>query len=479
MNTSDPIAYKEIPTIITIFGATGDLSKRKIIPALFDLYSKEMLPPVFRVIGFSRRERSDQDFRAFAKKAIAKKKHNHTRAQINAFLDNFHYHTGFFEDAQSYGALGDYFVSLDEKFKTCSNKLFYLAVPPVSYEVILQNLADSGLTIPCSNEKGWTRVLVEKPFGNDVETAEHLDMLLGLLFKEEQIFRIDHYLAKETIQNILSFRFSNVLFEPTWNNEYIERVEISLHETIGIDGRGPFYDGIGALRDVGQNHLLQMLATIAMENPNSVLAERVRKARAVVLRALHIKKGGVLVRGQYRGYRNVKGVLPKSQSETYFKMEMEVRNSRWRGVPFVLESGKKMEEKKTEINVYFKKTEKCLCPPDAEQHHQNILTFRIQPDEGISVLFWAKKPGFSSVLEPKKMTFLYKQSEEELILPDAYERVFFDCIRGDQTLFTSTEEVKTSWKFIMPILERWKKGGGRLVSYKEGFAGEETDKFVK
>jgi len=465
--------FKRIPTLIVIFGATGDLSTKKLIPAIFDLYNESMLPETFKVVGFSRGKRTDEEFRAFARGAILAKGHKHTSARVRDFVEHLHYHSGFFEDAEAYLSLGEHFIDLDKKFGGCSNKLFYLAVPPVSYEPILQNLADSGLTIPCSNKEGWTRVLLEKPFGNDIETAIKLDKMLGLLFREEQIFRIDHYLAKETIQNMLAFRFSNVLFEPTWNSEYIEKVEIKLLETAGVEGRGAFYDQLGALRDVGQNHILQMLAAVAMENPGKLASETIRARRAEVLGSLApVRKSEIAertARGQYKGYRDAKGASPRSRTETYFRIEARINNERWRGVPFFLESGKKMGEKKTEVNVYFKKTGSCLCPPDAEQHHQNILTFRIQPDEGISVLFWAKMPGFADVLEPRKMSFLYKQSEQDRELADAYERVLYDCIRGDQTLFTSTDEVLAAWKFITGIIEKWETVP--LRTYDAEFAG--------
>ena len=465
--------YRNIPTLIVIFGATGDLSTKKLIPAIFDLYNKEMLPAPFKVVGFSRAPRSDTDFRAFARSAIEAKGNKISDTHIKKFLEHFHYHGGLFEDPEAYLSLGEHSMELDKKFGGCSNKLFYLAVPPVSYEPILRNLADSGLTIPCSRKEGWTRVLLEKPFGNDIETAIKLDKMLGLLFREEQIFRIDHYLAKETIQDILLFRFSNVMFEPTWNNKYIEKVEIKLFETAGIEGRGAFYDGIGSLRDVGQNHILQMLAAIAMENPGELASDPIRGKRAEVLHSLvPIKKSDIpkqVIRGQYKEYAKMKGVASRSKTETYFKIEAHIGNDRWRGVPFFLESGKKMGERKTEVSVYFKKTESCLCPPEAEQHHQNVLTFRIQPDEGISVLFWAKKPGFAVMLEPKKMSFLYKQPEEETMLTDAYERVLFDCIRGDQTLFTSTDEVLAAWKFITSIIKNWEEAP--LTKYDAEFLG--------
>lgn len=468
----------KIPTTMVIFGATGDLSQRKLLPALLDLYIKGMLPDPFRVVGFSRGAYTNEAFRTFIRKAIEKKAHGHSRAKIKTFLANACYQQGLFEDQPSYKELAELLEKLDEDFHICSNKLFYLAVPPSLYETIFEHLASSGLTIPCGPGEGWTRVLVEKPFGKDLDTATRLDNLLGKLFQEEQIFRIDHYLAKEAMQNILSFRFSNVLFEPIWSNQYIERVAITLHETLGMEGRGAFYDEVGALRDVGQNHILQMLSFIAMESPQILEAQAVRKERARILQSLKPIGGkdvaNVTTRAQYKGFRKEEAVSPSSTTETYFRLEAHVQNERWKGVPFILESGKKMKETKTEITVFFKKTEACLCPPEAEKHHQNILTFRIQPDEGISILFWAKKPGFSMELEPRHFSFSYHDSENTKRLPDAYERILYDCIKGDQILFTSTEEVAASWKFITPILKHW--GKTKLYEYTPGSDGLKNEK---
>ncbi len=447
------------PTSFIIFGATGDLAKKKLIPALFDLFCTGLLPEQFRVVGFSRRELTDEEFRLYLKDVLRENGDRRAIDDLERFLACASYIPGTFEDARAYERLAEFLIAGDKAFGGCSNKLFHLAVPPAAYPMILKNLAASGLTIPCRDARGWTRVLVEKPFGNNFTTAQELDRTLGLLFKEEQIFRIDHYLAKETLQNILAFRFSNILFEPLWSNRFIERVEITLHEAFGIAGRGRSYDNVGALRDVGQNHLLQMLALIAMEDPKELDAVLIRKERARVLEALrplNVSHASAEVgRGQYKGYRAEAGVAPNSKTETYVRMVAHVENERWRGVPFVLEAGKKMPETKTAITVYFKRTETCLCPLGATHHHQNVLTFRIQPNEGISVVFWAKKPGFVTDLEPQELSFSYKNSLEARALPDAYARVLYDCVRGDQTLFASTAEVEAAWRFVTPILENW------------------------
>ncbi len=450
----------ETPTTFVIFGVTGELSRRRLIPALLDLFAKGLLQPQFRVVGFSRGAYSSEEFRKFVGEIAAAEGNRYSADLVEKFVGCTHYCQGAFEEKDAYMRLSDTLNSLDEtEIKQCSNKLFYLAVPPAYYMNIFDNLANSGLTIPCGGREGWTRVLVEKPFGKDLETAQELEKRLSKLFQEEQIFRIDHYLAKETVQNILAFRFSNILFEPLWSNIFIERVEINLFEKFGVEGRGAFYDGIGALRDVGQNHVLQMLALVAMEDPKELDAVLIRRERAKALAALKLKEpvsADSLRRGQYAGYRNEEHVAPNSETETYFHIEAEVDNERWRGVSWVLEAGKRMAESKAEIRVYFKKTETCLCPPGVEHHHQNVLTFRVQPDEGISVTFWAKKPGFTTELEPQVLSFNYKDSLLDQRMPDAYERVLYDCIRGDQILFTSTKEVEVAWKFIMTVMKRWK-----------------------
>lgn len=448
------------PTIFVIFGATGDLARKKLLVALFDLYTKELMPQNFRIVGFARDELTNEGFQQFTEEVIRHKRKSHHLPKLSDFLATLSYQQGLFEDSQSYLKLSHDLINLEEsQFGQCTNKLFYLAVPPISYAVIFQNLADSGLTIPCSDETGWTRILVEKPFGRDLTTAQELDKQLGLLFKEEQIFRIDHYLAKETIQNILTFRFSNLLFEPLWNKQYIEKVSIKLWERAGVGTRGQFYEDIGALRDVGQNHLLQMLALIAMEDPIELDVNLLRTKRAEVLQALEPITPDTIAsqtwRGQYEGYRQEHRVQSESQTETSFRLTAFINNQRWEGVPFELESGKKMPHDMAEIVVYFKQTEHCLCPPGVEHHHQNVLTFRIQPNEGISLVFFAKKPGFATELEPKKLSFRYEESNTPELLPDAYERIVYDAIRGDQTLFTSTAEVEAAWQFITPILDNW------------------------
>jgi glucose-6-phosphate 1-dehydrogenase len=446
------------PLVFVIFGATGDLAQKKLIGALMDLYAKGFLPERCRIIGASRSLGSDEAFREFMRGVLKKERRGYAKRVVENFIGLGAYVQGSFDDPGTYAAIAVRLAAYDGAWGVCSSKLFYLGVPPDLYAVIFRELAHSGLSIPCSDSEGWTRVLVEKPFGNDLQTATELDRRLGALFREEQIFRIDHYLAKETVQNILAFRFSNALFEPIWNREHVTSIRVRLHESFGVDGRGNFYEATGALRDVGQNHVLQLLALATMEKPGVFSTEGIRRERARLLRSVAPITGHALservVRGQYRGYAaETGGADPKA--ETYFRIETEIGTERWRGVPCILESGKRMPETKTDIVITFKQRESCLCPPEADTEHHNTLTFRIQPDEGITVGFWVKRPGFTMELEPKSLSFSYKDSEELRALPDAYERVLYDCIRGDQTLFASTEEVEASWRFITPIIEAW------------------------
>ncbi len=461
---------EEKPLTFVVFGVTGDLFRKKLAQALFDLYAEGFLPEKFRIVGFARRSLTHDDVRKSVKEIIEQKKPD--QRKVDLFLQNIFYEQGEMSDMESFKAFALKLGAYDTEWGVCSNKIFYLAVPPILYETIFNNLSASGLTLPCApgtpdDKFAWTRVLVEKPFGNNLVEAEKLDALLGKLFKEDQIFRIDHYLAKETIQNILSFRFSNAIFEPLWSRKYIEKIEIRFLEAHVVGERGSSYDGVGALRDVGQNHMLQMLSLIAMENPDRLESDLIRAARAKLLSKVRLMKGKEITRAQYEGYRQEKGVASDSETETYFKVPLEIKNSRWKGVPFYLESGKALHESRVEIEIYFKAPkEYCVCPIEHTEGHQNKLTFTIQPNEAISLLFWAKSPGFQFGLEPQTLSF--SQARDTIVrkIPDAYERVLYDAVKGDQTLFTNTKEVLAEWGIIMPILKKW--GDVPLNRYKKG-----------
>ena len=459
------------PTIFVIFGITGDLAARKLIPALLSLYTKKLLPPRFAIIGFSRRVFTREEFREFIRSRMNVKLGQYKEEDIKHFLDHMSYEQGMFDDAGSYTRLALKLKNIDDRWGQCSNKLFHLSVPPTLYEKILINVAHSGLAEGCDDGLGWTRVLIEKPFGSDSETARHLDKLLGSLFKEEQIFRIDHYLAKEVLQNIVAFRFSNSMFEPLWNKKYIDKVHIKLFERVAMEGRGAFYDPIGALKDVGQNHMLMMLAIIAMDAPTSFNAKDIRYERAKVLAKLQPLTGRSItkhvVRGQYMGYMQESGIAPQSQTETYFRIQAFINSPRWKNIPFYLESGKALAETKAEIDVYFKEEKKMRSKDGkGDENRQNILTFRIQPDEGIRVRFFVKVPGYEYKTESKTLKFKYGDVASFNMIPNDYERLIHDAFVGDQTLFASTDEIMASWKFMSSILNNLKQT--QLKLYEKG-----------
>lgn len=457
-------AQFNIPTIFTIFGASGDLAKKKLFISLFDLYSNEMLPDRFAIVGFAHSDYNDQSFRDYVQEILVGHTADYAHDDIEKFISSISYVQGSFTEPEAFSALSEKLIALDDAIGQCTNKLFHLAVPPRFYDELLRNLAHSGMTIPCSDDSGWTRVLIEKPFGKDAATAQELDELLGKLFKEEQIFRIDHYLAKETIQNILMFRFSNRIFDPVWNHEHVEKVEIKLREDIDVEDRGAFYDGIGALRDVGQNHLLQMLSLIAMEHPGKFTAQEIHKSRARALKDLHISGEESFVRGQYEGYQEISGVAENSQTETYFRIEANVDNARWKDVPFILEAGKALHKKSTKIIITFREPEPCFC--EGEEHTQNNkVVFDIQPEEKITVRFFAKEHGLLTNIAQKDLAFSYHEDRDVREI-DAYEKVIYDAVIGDQVLFTNTQEVKHAWTFISSVMDAMKDIP--LVIYEKG-----------
>ena len=445
------------PTTVVILGATGDLAQKKIYPALFDLWRRDLLPRDFAIIAFARREYTDDIYRDFVKDALLAKNKEETD-ELRAFLLLITYVQGPLDMAEGYQILAKALHAYDERSHVCSNKLFYLAVPPTLYEPIFTHLATSGLTVPCvpgENEDRtiWARILVEKPFGNSLGEAQKLDELLGSLFEDEQIYRIDHYLAKETVQNIVSFRFNNSIFEPLWRKEHIEHVEVRVLEKAIVGQRGAFYDGVGALADVGQNHLLQMLALTAIERPCPDATTALHEARAHILKHVHVADMPI-VRSQYAGYREEPGVQPDSETETYFRAAVTIDSDRWRGVPFVLESGKAVDHSHAEISVFFRSDTSCQC----EQHHsehQNVLTFTIQPNEGITFTLWTKKPGFEDDTVATPLHFSYAQQSNTEVVHDAYERVLFDCIRGDRTLFVDQVAIEEQWRIVSEIKDAW------------------------
>ena len=459
-----------IPTIFAAFGATGDLMRRKVLPALFYSYKQGELPKMFKVVGFSRREWSDEKFQEYVREVLEEHaKQKIAESELAPFLSLFKFQRGEFSDPSSYQELKATFDECDKEWGVCSNKLLYLSVAPEFYEIILKEFSDAGLTAPCAPGEGWTHVIVEKPFGVDLKTAKQIDELLSKLFTEDQIYRIDHYLAKEMLQNILTFRFSNNLFEIPWGNELIESIHIRVLEKIGVEKRGPFYDGVGAFRDVGQNHLLQMLALVTMEHPESFDAAMIQKKRAEILEALEIipekEMKAATFRGQYEGYREIQGVAPDSETETYFKVRATIDSPKWNGVPIVMESGKRLGEPLKEIVVTFKHPSPCLCPPNGP-HHKNEVIFRMEPREEILIEFWSKKLGFTFETERREFHYMLREQSEHVPYVEEYAKLLLDCVRGDQALFISTEEIRAMWRFTDPILDAWHRNVVPLVTYK-------------
>ena len=460
-----------LPTIFVIFGATGDLTKQKLVPALFHLYREDVLPDMFQIAGFARQDLSDSTFQEYIAGIVKEKVKDATFEDIQKFSAYFVYQQGMFQEIEGFKKLAARLGQKDGEWKVCANKLFHLAVPPQFYKELFEKLKKSGLTKPCSPEEGWTRVLVEKPFGKDRKTAQELDVLLGKLFQEEQIYRIDHYLGKETVQNVLAFRFSNSFLAPVWDNKGIEKIEVRLLEKKGIEKRAGFYEGIGALRDVGQNHVLQLLALFLMENPGTFDADSIREERAKIFQSLQTPSKSdiekMTIRGQYQGYTEEDGVDKLSETETYFRIKTHSTDKKWKGVPLYLESGKALDQEKVEVIVTFRHSDQCLCPKGAD-HYKNVLYYQVQPREGATISFWVKKPGAEMVLEEKEFSFDYKKAFEGEEFSDAYERLMANVIKGDQTLFVSTEEILAGWKFVDHILKGWREGRSPLVTYERG-----------
>jgi glucose-6-phosphate 1-dehydrogenase len=458
-----------VPAIFTIFGVTGDLAGKKIVPSLWHLHQEKRLPERMAVIGFARRPLSESDFRTLVKNAVEKSAGKDIpEADFEHFFKLFSYEMGDFNDQKSFESLNVHIGGLEKTWGLCASKLFYLAVPPTSYEDIFTHLSSVKLNLPCSDETGWTRILVEKPFGQDLNSALELDALLTKYFKEEQIYRIDHYLFKEIVQGIQNFRFSNNLLETKWGKDNIERIDIRLHESIGVEARGAFYDNVGALKDVGQNHLLEMLAAITMEYPAGMDATAVHKNREDILQALEPWSDATIrkntYRAQYEGYREIKGVDPKSDVETYFALKSTLTSPRWSGVQVYMDSGKRLGEARKEIVLTMRHPKNCLLC-ETGSHGPNRITFRLEPSDEIVITFWTKKPGFEQVLEEREMSFFLYEKKNKVQYVEEYAKVIHAAIVGEQALFCSSKEIAALWKFIDPVIAGWKKDLVPLGSY--------------
>ncbi|AVI95732.1 TPA: glucose-6-phosphate dehydrogenase [Haemophilus influenzae] len=461
---------------IVIFGASGDLTHRKLIPALYNLYKIGRLSENFSVLGVARSELNDEIFREKMREALI---HNEetTPDTLDAFCSHLYYQAVNTSDAQDYGKLVPRLDDLHDKYQTCGNTLYYMSTPPSLYGVIPECLAAHGLN---TEEYGWKRIIVEKPFGYDEKTAQTLDVQIHRFFEEHQIYRIDHYLGKETVQNLLVLRFSNGWFEPLWNRNFIDYVEITGAESIGVEERGGYYDGSGAMRDMFQNHLLQVLAMVAMEPPAIINANSMRDEVAKVMHSLRPLTAEDmehnLVLGQYtaaeingkmeNGYLEEKGVPTDSRTETYIALRCEIENWRWAGVPFYVRTGKRLPARVTEIVIHFKTTPH---PVFSQNAPENKLIIRIQPDEAISMRFGLKKPGAGFEAKEVSMDFRYADLAGAQVLT-AYERLLLDAMKGDATLFARTDAVHAAWKFVQPILD-YKANGGRIHEYEAGTWG--------
>ncbi|MFA6408287.1 MAG: glucose-6-phosphate dehydrogenase [Candidatus Paceibacterota bacterium] len=410
-----------IPTIMVAFGVTGDLMRLKVIPALFALHAHGDLPEKFRLVGFSRRDWGDEEFRTYIRGVIIERVNDAKEVDVATFLNLLHFQSGDFSNKESYVSLKHTVDALDASWGVCTNKIFYFAVAPGFYRSIIEDMSLSGLSEGCSQEDGWTRIIIEKPFGHDGVEAERLEKLLATSFQEEQIYRIDHYLAKESLRTMLESRLGGDFFGETWSAENVESITIRLLEDIGVEKRGGFYDTVGALRDVGQNHMLEILALLVMERPAYRTAKAIREKRADALEALeiiaHEDMSTKTIRAQYDGYRDISGVAPDSITETYFKIRASLRSAHWLGVPIILEAGKRLGESRKEVVIHFK--------------NGTDTVIRIGSENAV------------------------QYSEE-------YKHLLLEAIRGDQTLFVSKREVEAMWRFADPIVRAWYEGTERV-----------------
>ncbi|MCS6843820.1 MAG: glucose-6-phosphate dehydrogenase [Caldilineales bacterium] len=476
------------PVTIVIFGASGDLTQRKLVPALHTLACENLLPQPFAVLGLARSPLSDEEFRRQLKAGVEANARI-TPAQCgrwDEFAGRFSYLPIGYDDPASYEILSERLAQLAQELRS-HNVLFYLATPPQVYADIVERLGAAGLA---QHDEGWRRIVIEKPFGHDLASAQELNRQVHQVFNEDQIYRIDHYLGKETVQNLLVFRFANAIFEPLWNRNYVDAVFITVAESVGVGRRGGYYDQAGVLRDMIQNHVLQLLTLTAMEPPVAFNATALRNEKVKVLEAVRevqpYEVAQMSVRGQYRSrnggptYRQEEGVRPNSQTATFAALKLYVDNWRWQGVPFYLRSGKMLRTKISEIVVRFKRVPYLMFPKDYEGiRPPNTLSLCIQPDEGIRLSFNLKVPGAGMRTQTVNMVFDYGTHVGENALPDAYERLLVDALQGDASLFARSDEIELSWRIVDPIQEGWNEGAAPLAFYEPGTWGpREVDEML-
>jgi glucose-6-phosphate 1-dehydrogenase len=473
--------------VIVIFGASGDLASRKLIPAIFSLKVQNLMPEKYAILGVGRTRISNEDFRKKMSDAIISFSEEKLidKNLIQLFTEDLYYLPMDNSSESGYLELKSYLHEIDQKYSFGGNYIFYMATPPIMYEPISVNLSKADL---CKQDEGFRRLIIEKPFGYDLESGKKLNHTLHEIINEDQIFRIDHYLGKETVQNLLVTRFANGMFEPLWNRNYIDRIEITSAESIGVEERGGYYDSSGALRDMVQNHLLQMVGMTAMEPPSSLDADAIRNEVLKVFQSLQpIREEDVpkqVIRGQYTSslirnecaasYRHEKGVAPNSRTETYVAMKFFINNWRWGGVPFYIRTGKRLPTRVTEIVIHFKQTPHHLFRREFGKLNANQLILRIQPDEGILLKFDMKEPGAGFNVKNVNMDFHYKDLAD-IRVPSAYERLLHDVMVGDSTLFSRDDEVETAWKFLEPIQRAWANNPTiKVLGYPAGTWGPEN-----
>jgi glucose-6-phosphate 1-dehydrogenase len=464
------------PCALVIFGASGDLTQKKLFPALYSLAYRRLLPEHFAVVGVARTQESDDGFKERMKEAVSENARDEFVEEVwDSLADGMRYIAGDFSAPEGWDELAETLNELDAQRGLEGNRVYYLAIPPTAFPMVVGALGKQRGT------KGWTRLIVEKPFGHDLDSARELNTVIHEHFSEDEVFRIDHYLGKETVQNMLAFRFANGIFEPIWNRQFVDHVQITVAETIGIEGRAGYYEQAGAIRDIFQNHLLQLLAITAMEPPIDFTSESVHNEKVKVLRSLLTPGPKHVVRGQYgrgfvegeevRGYREEEGVDPRSMTETFVAAKLFVDNWRWADTPFYVRMGKRLARRETTIAIQFKRAPH---PPfeeaAAEELRPNVLAIHIQPNEGVSLAIAAKVPGLGWKIRTVYMDFLYGGAFRTG-MPEAYERLILDCILGDATLFTRTDEVEEQWKIVDAIVAAWKRDRPSFPNYAAGTWG--------